>query len=315
MLFPYQERCYYINMNEKSKKMSIIITVIIMLFVGVFVFIKNRTASITMDSKISVTTSFYPLYFLTSELGGDLISVTNLTPAGTEPHDYELTAQDIVKIKKSKLLFLNGGGLEAWSDNLKNSLGISEPRIVDLSDGLSNQEDPHIWLSPILAIKMAEKITEELNEIDPQNKNYYQSNLSVLKTKLINLDSAYKTELNNCKRRDFITSHSAFGYLAKEYDLKQVSIAGLSPEEEPSSKQLADVAKFAKDNQIKYIFFESLVSPKLSQTIAREVGAQTLILNPIEGLSSEDLAQGKNYLTEMEKNLENLKRALECEDN
>ncbi|EKE22133.1 MAG: Periplasmic solute binding protein [uncultured bacterium] len=275
-----------------------------------------------MSNKISVTTSFYPIYFLTSQIGGDLIDVANLTPAGTEPHDYEPTAQDIIKIKKSRLLFLNGGGLEVWSDDIKKGIGISTPKIINLGDELINQQskensqdkkDPHIWLSPILAIKMAEKITASLVEVDSVNKDYYQSNFDILKTELINLDSDYKKGLANCLKNDIVTAHAAFGYLTQTYGINQISIAGLSPEEEPSIQQLAEVAKIAKENEIKYIFFESLTNPKLSQTIAREVGAQTLVLNPIEGLSENDLKQGKNYLTEMEKNLENLKIALECD--
>lgn len=313
-------------MNKESKKISksVIVVIVLILFAGVFVAVKNRNTPATMDNRISVVTSFYPIYFLTTQLGGDLVNVTNLTPAGTEPHDYELTSQDIVKIKKSKLVFLNGGGLETWTEDIIKNFKLGAPTVIILGDTLIDQEinledgtkkDPHIWLSPVLAIKMAEKIAAELSRIDPQNKSYYESNLSVLKTKLVNLDSAYGVGLKNCKRKDFITSHSAFGYLARSYNLKQVSIAGLSPEEEPSSQQLAQVAEFARENDIKYIFFESLTSPKLSETIAKEVGAQTLVLNPIEGLSQAEINRGKNYLTEMEKNLENLKIALECEDN
>lgn len=302
--------------------MSVIIAIVLMLFAGVFVAVKNRNTPATMNNRINVVTSFYPIYFLASQLGGDSVNVANLTPTGTEPHDYELTAQDIVKIKKSKLVFLNGGGLETWDKDIKENIKLDDATIIMLGDDLMSQEmnlegetqrDPHIWLSPILAIRMAEKITAEFIRIDPQSKSYYESNLSVLKTKLVNLDSAYRVGLRNCQRRDFITSHSAFGYLAQTYELKQVSIAGLSPEEEPSSQQLTEVAKFARENGIKHIFFESLTSPKLSETIAREVGAQTLVLNPIEGLSQEEINQGKNYLTEMEKNLENLKIALECD--
>lgn len=320
-LFCCWERCYYGNMNKKYKKISVIIAIVLMLLVGVFVFIKNRIAPATMDNKISVTTSFYPLYFLASQIGGDLINVENLTPVGIEPHDYELTAQDMVKIKKSKLLFLNGGGLEVWSEDIKNSIKIGGPTIIVLGDDLISQKigetseaknDPHIWLSPILVIKMAEKITNNLIEIDMKNKDYYNSNLNILKTKLINLDANYKKSLSQCKKKDVVTSHNAFGYLTQAYNLNQIPIAGLSPEEEPSSQQLAQVAKFARENEIKYIFFESLLSPKLSQTIAREIGAETLVLNPIEGLTEQEINQGKNYLTEMEVNLENLKIALEC---
>ncbi|MFA6183613.1 MAG: zinc ABC transporter substrate-binding protein [Parcubacteria group bacterium] len=302
-------------MRKRMFKLGIFIGVIIISLGVILFFLKKINAPATMNNKINVTTSFYPLYFLTSQIGGDLVNVNNLTPAGTEPHDYELTARDIAKIKKSKLLILNGGGLEIWAESVKKNISFKNPLVVNLGEGLVSQEDPHIWLSPTLAIKMAEKISKGLIEVDSQNKSYYESNFNILKTKLVNLDSAYKASLADCQRKDIITSHSAFIYLAKDYGLRQISIAGLSPEEEPSSKQLADVTQFARDNNVKYIFFESLVSPKLSQTIAKEIGAKILILNPIEGLTEKELNQGRDYLTEMNTNLENLKIALECKNN
>lgn len=309
-------------MDKKKIKLFIFAGLGLILISAVFIYGKKIIAPATMDNKINIATSFYPMYFLTAQLGGDLVNVINLTPAGIEPHDYELTAQDIIRIKKSKILFLNGGDLEIWSKDIENSLKLGGPEIINLGDDLMNKElemndekkkDPHIWLDPLLAMKMAEKISASLTEIDSKNKDYYDSNLSVLKTKLINLDASYKKELAKCKKKEIITSHNAFGYLAQAYGLTQVSIAGLSPEEEPSSGQMAQIAKFAQEKEIKYIFFEKLVSPKLSETIAREIGAQTLVLNPIESLSKEELGQGRNYLTEMEANLKNLKTALECE--
>jgi zinc transport system substrate-binding protein len=336
-------------MNKKRTKLFLALVLFLILIWIIFAYFKNDKPPAAMEDKINVAASFYPIYFLASEVGGDLVNINNLTPAGTEPHDYELTAQDIVQIKRSELLFLNGGGLEVWGDKTENIVKSNGPNVVVLGDGIMDREslevhghgdeeheedehgnehekeseennqgkegygkDPHIWLNPVLAITMAEKISSELTRIDSENAGYYQANLDVLRAKLLDLDNAYQEGLKSCKTRNFITSHSAFGYLAERYELNQISIAGLSPEEEPSSRQLAKVAKFAKENQLKYIFFESLTNPKLSETIAKEVGAQTLVLNPIEGLSAEDASQGKNYFTEMEKNLENLKVALEC---
>lgn len=297
--------------SKKIKLISLLVGGVILVGMG-FIYFRNSKDMVTMNNRIGVTTSFYPIHFLVSEIGGDFVSVDNLTPAGSEPHDYELTAQDVIKIKKSKLLFLNGGGLEVWGEKIKKNMNNGSPKVITLGEGLMAEKDPHIWLSPKLMIKMAEKITTELVEVDLKNEEYYQTNLSTLKSKLASLNGTYAKTLENCPRRDFITSHEAFSYLAEDYNLEQVSIAGISPEEEPSIAQLAQVANFAKENKIKYIFFESLVSPKLAETIAKEVGAQTLVLNPIEGLSEEEMAQGKNYLTEMEMNLGNLKKALEC---
>lgn len=273
------------------------------------------------SAKIQVTASFYPLYYFASQIGGEKAEVFNITPAGAEPHDYEPTAQDMVHLEKSKLVILNGGGLEAWGDNVLKNLNRNTTAIVIAGEGLATGQveeegrlvtDPHIWLSPPLAQKMVDRITQGFAQVDPSNGDFYRANATLLKDRLQQLDLAYQAGLKSCATNNIITAHSAFGYLAAAYGLNQVSITGLSPDAEPSAQQLSTIAKFAKDNQVKYIFFESLVSPKLADTIASEVGAKTLVLNPLEGLSDEELAAGKDYLTEMQSNLVNLKIALQC---
>jgi zinc transport system substrate-binding protein len=280
--------------------------------------------------KIKITTSFYPVYFLSKEIAGDKADVFNITPAGAEPHDYEPKAQDMARMEDSKMIVINGGGLEAWADNAKTNLKDGAIMVV-AGEGLFSESehekdghegkdehghegtDPHIWLDPVLVKEMANRILDGFIQIDPTNENYYKANTEDLILRLENLDNEYTKGLADCKSRDIITSHSAFGYLAAAYGLNQVSVAGLSPDEEPSVQQLAEVSEFAKDNNIKYIFFESLISPKLSETIATEVGAKTLVLNPIEGLSDQEILQGKDYFSEMQNNLTNLKTALECQ--
>jgi len=289
--------------------------ILILIFGGIF-----KPSSQVQSGKIQVAASFYPVYFLSKEISGDKADVFNITPAGAEPHDYEPTAQDMAKIENSKMIVLNGGGLEAWADNAKQNFG-DKAVIIIAGEGLADKTmvedgeqriDPHVWLNPILVKEMANRILDGFIQIDPVNEDYYRANAESLILELEKLDNEYKQGLADCKNRNIITSHSAFGYLASAYGLNQVSVTGLSPDEEPSVQQLAEVAKFARDNNVKYIFFESLLSPKLSETIATEVGAKTLVLNPIEGLSSEDISQGKDYFTEMENNLANLKTALEC---
>jgi len=292
------------------------------IFVGLLTLILNKYQKPTVQpSKLQVTASFYPLWFFAQQIGGEKASVINITPAGAEPHDYEPTAQDIAQIEKSKLLIVNGGGLEAWGENIKQNLHAKNTYVATVGEGLTNQQvseggkqmtDPHVWLSPPLAKEIVDKIAQDFVRIDSTNQKYYQSNADTLKTELTNLDKKYRRGLSNCSEKNIITSHAAFGYLAAAYGLTQVSIAGLSPDAEPSPQQLAGIVRFAKAHQVKYIFFESLVSPKLSDTIANEVGAKTLVLNPIEGLSSEEISQGKNYFTEMQNNLANLKLALQC---
>lgn len=172
--------------------------------------------------------------------------------------------------------------------------------------------DPHVWLSPVLAKKIVDNITTGFVSADPKNASYYQVNAEALKQELSELDLAYQSGLAECGSKEMITSHSAFGYLAREYGLTQTSISGLSPEEESSTGELAEIADFAKEHEVKYIFFESLASPKLSETLASEIGAQTLVLNPLEGLTQEEVAQGKNYFSVMRDNLANLQTALSC---
>jgi len=283
--------------------------------------IKHKNSVLVSSDKIQVTASFYPLYYFASQIGGDKINVTNVTPAGAEPHDYEPTPIDVATIENSKLLILQGTGLEAWGDDIKKNLDPNHTIVVTVGQELMTQKvvedgatitDPHTWLSPPLASVMADKILAGFITVDPTNTTYYQANEAKLKNDLATLDTEYKNALVNCASKDIVTSHAAFGYLSTTYGLHQVPISGLSPDAEPSPKQLADVADFVKKNKVQYIFFESLVSPKLSETIARETGTKTMVLDPIEGITQEDLAKGDNYFTVMRRNLKNLETVLQC---
>ena len=294
----------------------------VLLIIGLVALVAGNKGIPGMESgKLRVATSFYPLYFFATEIGGDKVQVTNITPAGAEPHDYEPTGQDMARIESSSVVILNGGELETWGETIKENLEPKETIIVTASEGLATEQaeeggktiiDPHMWLSPPLVKQMVDKIAEALITSDIANAAYYASNANALKVKLDELDNTYKAGLATCESKDIITSHAAFTYLASAYGLRQISITGISPDAEPSSQELGKVAAFAKENKIKYIFFESLVSPKLSETIAAEIGAKTLVLNPIEGLSSEEIAKGNDYFTEMRNNLTNLQIALQC---
>ena len=276
----------------------------------------------TTSVKLPVVASFYPLYFFAQQIGGNQAEVTNIVPSGAEPHDYEPTAQDLVKMENSRLIILNGGGLEAWGGNVQDNIDHKKTIVVVAGEGLATRQvaengqngiDPHVWLDPPLAEKMVDRIVQGFIQADPGHQDYYQANAQILINQLSSLDLAYQQGLSHCPEKNIITSHAAFGYLSATYGLKQVSIAGLSPEAEPSPQQLAEIVKFSQDNQVKYIFFESLASPKLAQTIATEIGAQTLVLNPLEGLTPAEVAQGQNYLTVMRSNLVNLQKALNCQ--
>ena len=279
---------------------------------GIF---KNRESLSSNNQGIIVTASFFPLAEFAKQVGGEKVTVVNLTPAGVEPHDFEPTPQDLVKIQRSKLFIYNGAGFEPWVEKTLPDIESSETVTVDSSQGISSllagteeereEEslfDPHVWLDPALAGQQVDNIKDGLAQADPSNKSFYETNAAHYKQELADLDEEFREGLASCKSRNMIASHNAFTYLANRYDLNIVSISGLSPNEEPSPRQ----------NNVKYIFFEMLVQPRLSETIAREVGAQTLVFNPLEGLTDEEIAQGENYLSVQRKNLSNLRTALDC---
>jgi len=300
------------------KKLLFIIGLFVVIGFGLFLLQKK---SIRVNGKLQVTASFYPMYFFASQIGGDKANVYNITPASAEPHDYEPTTKDVVRITQSNLLVLNGGKLEAWGNKIKDQLQGSNVTIITAGEGLANRQlnedgqiiqDPHVWQNPLLAKKQVEVIEKGYERIDPKDSAYFQANAKELEVELDQLDSQFRQGLSSCSKKDFVTSHAAFGYLAEQYGINQVAISGVSPDEEPSSQKLAEIADLVKREDIKIVFFESLVSPKLSQTIAQETGAQTMVLDPIEGLTKEDLNAGKNYLTVMKDNLHALQIALSC---
>ncbi|HLG25314.1 MAG TPA: zinc ABC transporter substrate-binding protein [Candidatus Gracilibacteria bacterium] len=283
----------------------------------------ERSAS----KKIIVVASFYPLAEFARNVGGDRVEVFTVTPPGAEPHEYEPTAKDIVRVRESGIFLLNGGGQDAWAEKIQNELKQKGIIVLNMSeqieyvknegeeehDGEEHEFDPHVWLDPVLASREVEAIRDALIQADPTHEDTYREEASEYTSKIAALDMEFRAGLSVCKRKEFITAHRAFGYLASRYGLDQIAISGISTEEEPSAKQIGEISDLAKEKGIKYIFFETLVSPKLSETIATEIGAQTMVLNPIEGLTGTEVAAGQNYVTLMQDNLKNLRTALECD--
>ncbi len=288
---------------------------------GIF---KNRASQVATTNpanKIQVVGTFYPLAHFARQAGGDYVDVVNITPAGAEPHDYEPTPQDIVKAYNAKVFIMNGGGVDTWAEKIQTDLESKGVIVVNMSKDIQLMEapagtefsaDPHIWLDPVLAEQEVGLIRDALIKADPAHANAYNKNASDYITQLKNLDNQYKTGLASCQLHDIVTSHAAFGYMAKRYGLTQIPIAGLSPDAEPSSQQLAQIVQLVKQNHIKYVFFETLVSPKLSQTIANATGAQIIAFNPLEGLTDNEIQSGKTYISVMQDNLSALRTALQC---
>ena len=276
------------------------------------------------DGKLNLVVAFYPIQYLAERVAGDRASVTNLTKPGVEPHDLELTPEQTAKIVDADLLIYLKGLQPAVDNDAEHHLKDTS-HAFDIADveaikplldvraesGVegANGIDPHFWLDPVRYAAVADALGDRLGKLDPGHKTEYADRAKAVGGDLKALDTEFSKGLASCKHHDIVTSHAAFGYIAKRYGLTQVAIAGLSPEEEPTAKRLAEVAKYTKAHHIKVIFFETLVSPKLAETLAKETGAQAKVLDPIEGLEpgSKD-----TYLTVMRRNLTELHSALEC---
>lgn len=285
-------------------------------FILLSVFTSACSQSVVISDKPQIYTSFYAIYDFVTEIAGDKAEVYNIVPTGTEPHDWEPTVQDMAKLNSADVLFYNGLGMEHWIDKVQNSLSNSDTEFVQLSEGVDVDEkagDPHIWLDPSNVKIMCSNIYNTLCEIDPDNKALYEANYNNYIVQLSSLDTTYKNTIANLpgNNRNIVVSHEAYSYLCNAYGLNQVSIDGISADSEPSPEKMMELISFIKDNNINYIFYEELLSQKTAQTLADETGAQLLPLNPFEGLTEEEIANGENYISVMLRNLENIKTALQ----
>ena len=294
----------------------------------------SRTAGGSAGA-LPVAVSFYPIQYLTEAIGGDHVSVTSLTPADQEPHDYDLSGKEVTST-------LEGASLVAYVEGFQPSLDkavtqVNGPTVLDLSskvdlkhhEGMEDEEehadesadegahkeadhdadslDPHFWLDPVRMKSAATAIEEALATADPDHAEDYKTNLETLTSTLDGLDSSYQGGFSQCERKTFITSHAAFGYLADRYGLTQTSISGIDPEQEPSAADIAAAKKAVEDTGSTTIFTEELVSPETAEAVASETGATTAVLSPIES-APEDA----DYAGAMSANLNALRTALAC---
>jgi zinc transport system substrate-binding protein len=254
-------------------------------------------------SRETVVASFYPLAFAAEQVGGEAVSVENLTPPGAEPHDLEVSPSDVSKIKSADLVLLLGHGFQP---QLEDAAG-SGPDVVALLDtpalDLHPDGDPHVWLDPIRYLKIVERLGAVLRR---------PAAASRLLARLSKLDREYRRGLADCARRDIVTSHEAFAYLAERYGLHQIAITGLNPEAEPTPQALRETVEVVRASHATTVYFERLVSPRLAETVARETGTKTAVLDPIEGLTDAEKNEGADYFTLMRTNLRALQTGLGC---
>ncbi len=264
------------------------------------------------DGRPTVVASFYPLADVAQQVGGEHLRVRNLTPPGAEPHDLELTASQVAAIQDAEVVLVLGDGFQpAVEEAAAGRRGTVELlSVLGLSSG--ERADPHVWLDPVLFSTVVDHVAAAVQEIAPEQRAEMASNADRYKTQLANLDGEYRTGLADCSRREIVTAHEAFGRLASRYGLTQEAISGLSPESEPEPERLAQLADLVRRQGITTIFTERLVSPRVAEALARETGARTDVLDPLETLSADEVRAGASYLSVMRQNLAKLRAALGC---
>ncbi|WEV45293.1 metal ABC transporter substrate-binding protein [Streptococcaceae bacterium ESL0687] len=272
------------------------------------------------SDKIKISTSFYPMYEFTKNVVGEHADVSYIVPAGQEVHDYEPSARDMAKITDSDVVVYNNDNLEKWFTNAKKNLK-SDTLVIEASkdvtllkfDGQTGSQeaiDPHTWLSLKNAQIEVETIFNQLSEKYPEYEKDFKENASAYLEKLDNLDKEYASSFEGAENKKFVTQHAAFGYLANDYGLTQIYIAGLTPDAEPSSATLANLKNIMQEDKLDVVYFEENADDKIAKTLAQEVGAETLVLNTVEGISKEEQKDGATYISIMEQNLENLKKSI-----
>ncbi len=283
------------------------------------------------DKKIEVITTFYPVYEFTKGVVGNEGNVNLLMKAGTEPHDFEPTTKDIKKIQDADAFVYMDDNMETWLPSVKKAIKSKDVNYIEgtgdmiLAPGTSEEHDheehgdhkgheeehahkydPHVWLSPYRSITVVENIRDSLIKKYPDKAEQFTANADSYINKLKELDKEYKDTLLTAKQKSFVTQHSAFGYMALDYGLKQIPINGVTPDTEPSAKRIGQLSKYVKKYDIKYIYFEENASNKVAKTLANEAGVKAKVLSPLEGLTSKEMKNGEDYFTVMRENLKAL---------
>ncbi|ROQ71319.1 zinc transport system substrate-binding protein [Streptomyces sp. CEV 2-1] len=276
--------------------------------------------------KLNVVASFYPMQFLAERIGGSHVSVSTLTKPGVEPHDLELSPRQIGGLSDADYILYLKGIQPAVDDAIKLSESehtVDAAKLTTLEDhgteaggeehgheheGEEPGADPHIWLDPVKYAEVAKGVGKSLEKTDPDHAADYRKNTDTLVKELGALDTAYEKGLKSTATRTFITTHSAFGYLAERYGLTQEGIAGIDPEAEPSPARISALHSIAEKKKVTTVFFETLASDKTAKTVARDTGLRTDVLDPLEGIT--DKSKGDDYIEVMRSNLAALEKAL-----
>lgn len=288
------------------------------------------------EADLTVVASFYPAAFVSERVAGDLAAVNVLSRPGTDAHDLELTPQQIASVQDADLVVYQSG-FQAAVDDAVAAAERDPATVVDSAEGIELIEDgdhdhgddhghdhgdesdhdhdhgpgdPHLWLDPANMVQLTRDVESALATADPDNAETYAANAESLIEELETLDADFTAGVATCERREIVVSHAAFGYLARAYDLEQIAVNGIDPSNEPSAAQLAQISDLVQEEGITTVFTERLVSSAVADTVAREAGVETAVLDPIEGLTDE--TADEDYISLMRANLEAITQANDC---
>lgn len=265
--------------------------------------------------RVDVVAAFYPLAEVARQVGGERVTVTDVTPPGAEPHDLELTTDQVDTVLDADVVVLMGEGFQPALEEAAEGRDDPTVEVLPSLAGTATGQpelDPHVWLDPVQMGEIVRMVTDALAAADPEGADWHRSRATTYRQRLDELDAEMAAGLSTCRQRRIVTAHEAFGWLAARYGLEHEAISGLSPDQEPDARHLAELADLVEQEQVTTIFTEALLSPAVAETLARETGAGTAVLNPLEGLTDAELEAGQDYLSVMRDNLATLQRALDC---
>jgi len=282
-----------------------------------------RSGDGAQSIKIKIMASVFPLMEFAGAVAGEKGEVNLLLPPGAGVHTWQPRASDIVRLSSVDLFIYGGAGLEPWLPDLLKSISSKNLKILAVAEFLplekSNEAgkeaiDPHVWLDFELDQMIVSRIAETLSEIDPSHASVYRAGAAAYNKKLKNLDEHFSVSFSHCRQKTILLGgHAAFGYLARRYNLEQLSLYGLSPDAEPTPSRLMDIIQWAKKRNIKAVYMEANTSAKMAKVLAKEIQAELLVLNPGANLNKKEWTAGLTFIDIMEENLKNLKKGLICD--
>ncbi|MGI8314836.1 metal ABC transporter solute-binding protein, Zn/Mn family [Halobacillus mangrovi] len=295
------------------------------------------------DQLLKIHTTVYPLKYFTEQIAGEAAEVDSILPPGSDPHTYEPTTKEMVKMAEADAFIYSGAGLEGYAETISEAIKPEGVEILEASHGLQLEEhahghsgeehadeeehhieakeedheghnhgeqDPHIWLDPIRSVQLAENIKDQLIELEPEKKDQFNENFKQLKKKLETLDKEFHKQLESKPKNKIIVSHAAYGYWEQAYGIEQVAISGISATSEPSQRELEEIIKKAEEYKISHVLFEQNVTPKVSKVVQKEIDAEALRVHNLSVLTKEDIKNEEDYFTLMRQNLDVLSEAL-----